>query len=188
MKVDLKSIFSFILLLNSSFVFAQDASFYIRSIRSIHLDHTVNQLQTIPFKDVDVVYNKIAQFLNDNITLNASGTYEVSAFANINPGVMGSSTKDSIQIELYIIKNAKQVNEQVLGKTLFTFTYGNFDVAAGLNIPVTKVALAQNDVLSLWVKILPTSTIEINKSDKYHHITKPTGMEQIAALRIAKVL
>lgn len=188
MKMAIKNIFSVLFFLCSFSVFSQEPSFYIRSIRSIHLDNKVNELQAVPFKSIDVVYNKICQFVNDEITVDATSTYEVSAFANINPGIMGTSTKDSIQMELYLIKNAKKSNEHVLAKTCFTFTYGNFDVAAGLNIPITTVHLQQNDAVSLWVKILPTSTVEINKSDKYHHITKPTGMEQIAAIRIAKVL
>jgi len=168
--------------------FAQEKSFYIRSIRSIHLENTPSVMQQLKFEPVDVVYNKITQFLNDKITISSSGTFEVSAFANINPGVMGSSSKDSIHMELYLIKNPQSPNEEILGKTEFRFSFGNFDVAAGLLIPPTEVQLQKNDEISLWVKILPTSNIDINKSPKYDHVTKPTGMQQIAGMRIEKLL
>jgi|GEM_PF-1202345 len=166
---------------------AQEPSFYIRSIRSIHLEDTAGILQPLRFKEVDVVYNKIVQMSADNITVGSNGTYEVSAFANINPGVMGSSSKDSIQMELYLIKNYKKPGETILGSSKFGFTYGNFDVASGLHIAPAKVQLYSGDDLSLYVKILPTSTIGINKSAKYDHVTKPTGMDQIAGMRIVKV-
>jgi len=168
--------------------FAQEKSFYIRSIRSIHLENTPSIMQQLKFEPVDVVYNKITQFLNDKITISSSGTFEVSAFANINPGVMGSSSKDSIHMELYLIKNPQSPTEEILGKTEFRFSFGNFDVAAGLLIPPTEVQLQKNDEISLWVKILPTSNIDINKSPKYDHVTKPTGMQQIAGMRIEKLL
>ena len=100
---------------------------------------------------------------------------------------MGNSSKDSIHMELYLIKNAKLPTEGILGKTEFRFSYGNFDVAAGLLIAPTEVQLQKNDEISLWVKILPTSNIDINKSEKYDHITKPTGMHQIAGMRIEKL-
>ena len=168
--------------------FAQEKSFYIRSIRSIHLENTPSVMQQLKFEPVDVVYNKITQFLNDKITISSSGTFEVSAFANINPGVMGSSSKDSIHMELYLIKNPQSPTEEILGKTEFRFSFGNFDVAAGLLIAPTEVQLQKNDEISLWVKILPTSNIDINKSPKYDHVTKPTGMQQIAGMRIEKLL
>lgn len=183
-----KDIIRFLVLLVGFNGFAQEKSFYIRSIRSIHLENTPSVMQQLKFQPVDVVYNKITQFLNDKITISSSGTFEVSAFANINPGVMGSSTKDSIHMELYLIKNAQLPTEEILGKTEFRFSYGNFDVAAGLLIAPTEVQLQKNDEISLWVKTLPTSTIDINKSPKYDHVTKPTGMQQIAGMRIAKVL
>ncbi|MBA5793290.1 hypothetical protein H1R17_03150 [Flavobacterium sp. xlx-214] len=187
MKNHIKSIISICLLLASFMGFAQAPSLYIRSIRSIHLENAPGALQPIPFHEVDMVYNKIGQFLNNKITVNKTDTYEVSGFANINPGVMGTSTKDSIQMEVYLIKNHQQPTETILGKDAFTFTYGNFDVAAGFHIAPIKAQLQANDDVSLWVKILPTSTIAINKSAKYDHVTKPTGMEQIAGMRIAKV-
>ncbi len=168
--------------------FAQEKMFYIRSLRSIHLQNTPNEMQQLRFQPVDVVYNKITQFLNDKITISADGTYEISAFANINPGVMGSTVKDSIHMELYLIKNPNSSSESILGKTEFKYSYGNFDVAAGLLIEPFEVVMQKNDEISLWVKILPTSTIAINQSDKYDHVTKPTGMQQIAGMRIAKLL
>lgn len=183
-----KDIIRFLILMVCFNGFAQEKSFYIRSIRSIHLENTPTVMQPLKFEPVDVVYNKITQFLNDKITISSSGKFEVSAFANINPGVMGTSTKDSIHMELYLIKNPQSPTEEVLGKTEFRFSFGNFDVAAGLLIPPTEVQLQKNDEISLWVKILPTSTIDINKSPKYDHVTKPTGMQQIAGMRIEKIL
>lgn len=188
MKKDIKNIISIFMLLACLKGSAQQPSFYIRSIRSIHLENVPNIVQPIPFKETDVVYNKIAQFLNGKITVTSSGTYDVSAFANINPGVMGTSAKDSIQMELYLFKNYKQADEAVVGMTAFSFTYGNFDVASSLNIETSKVYLQTKDELSLWVKILPSSTIGINKSTNYDHVTKPTGMEQIAGIRMNKIL
>ena len=187
MKSRFKNIISTLFLLTTFYGFSQEPSFYIRSLRSIRLENTPNVLQPIKFNDVDVVYNKICQFLNQQITVTSPGSYEMSAFANINPGVMGTSSKDSIQMELYLIKNHQKANQVTLATASFTFTYGNFDVAAGFHIAPIKAQLQANDDVSLWVKILPSSTIAINNSEKYHHITKPTGMEQIAGLRIAKV-
>lgn len=183
-----KDIIKVLILLVGFSAFAQEKSFYIRSIRSIHLENTPSVMQQLKFEPVDVVYNKITQFLNDKITISSSGTFEVSAFANINPGVMGSSSKDSIHMELYLIKNQQSPTEEILGKTEFRFSFGNFDVAAGLLIAPTEVQLQKNDEISLWVKILLTSNIDINKSPKYDHVTKPTGMQQIAGMRIEKLL
>jgi len=183
-----KDIIKVLILLVGFSGFAQEKSFYIRSIRSIHLENTPSVMQQLKFEPVDVVYNKITQFLNDKITISSSGMFEVSAFANINPGVMGSSSKDSIHMELYLIKNPQSPTEEILDKTEFRFSFGNFDVAAGLLIAPTEVQLQKNDEISLWVKILPTSNIDINKSPKYDHVTKPTGMQQIAGMRIEKLL
>lgn len=184
----IKNIFSLVFLLFCIHGFAQKPSLYIRSLRSIHLENKPLVPQQIKFRDVDMVYNKIGQFLNERITVSSSGIFEISAFANINPGVMGSSAKDSIHIELYVMKNHSQPTEQVIGTTVFKYSYGNFDVAAGLMIPPKEIQLQQGDEISLWVKILPSTTIDINKSSKYDHVNKPTGMEQIAGIRIAKVL
>ena len=188
MKKRIKNIFRVLFLLCFFSALAQEPAFYIRSLRSIHLNNTPNVLQPVSFRDVDVVYNKIGQFLNNKITVSAPGTYEISGFANINPGVMGNGIKDSIQMQLLLIKNPQQPTETEISKTEFTFTYGNFDVASGLHIAPQKIILHAGDEISMWVKILPSSTIEINKSSKYDHINKPTGMEQIAGIRIAKVL
>lgn len=186
--MDFKDIIRFLILFVCFNGFAQEKSFYIRSIRSIHLENTPTVMQQIKFEPVDVVYNKITQFLNDKITVSSSGTFEVSAFANINPGVMGSTTKDSIHVELYLVKNNPTQIENIIAKTDFKFSFGNFDVAAGLLIAPTEVQLQKSDEISLWVKILPTSTIDINKNPKYDHVTKPTGMQQIAGIRIEKFL
>jgi len=187
MKKDIRNIIKVLLLFFYFTGLAQEPSFYIRSIRSIHLDDTVGILQPIRFKEVDVVYNKIMRISGENIAVTTAGTYEASAFANINPGVMGSSSKDSIKMELYLIKNYSKPGEAVLGTAEFGFTYGNFDVASGLHIEPVKVQLQSGDDVSLWVRILPESTIAINKSSKYDHVTKPTGMGQIAGIRIAKI-
>lgn len=187
MKNHFKGIISSLFILVVINSFAQEKSFYIRSIRSIHLENERDVLQEIKFKDVDVLYNKTCQFLNETITVNTSGVYSISAFANINPGVMGSSEKDSISMEMYLYNNKGTSSEQVVGKTNFVFTYGNFDVAAGLQILPIETTISKGDALSLWIKILSSSNIDINKSKKYDHITKPTGMEQIAGIYLSKI-
>lgn len=182
-----KNIISFVLLLVGFQVFSQEPSLYVRSLRSIHLENVHSIPQQINFRDVDMVYNKIGQFINEKITVSSSGSFEVSAFANINPGVMGTSSKDSIHIELFLLKNHSKSNEEILGTAQFKYSYGNFDVAAGLHIVPKLVSLQAGDDVSLWVRILPTTTIDINKSPKYDHVNKPTGMEQIAGIRIEKI-
>jgi len=185
-KKHIKSIFRLLFFVMSFVGFAQEPSFYIRSLRSIHLENKPSVLQPVSFNDVDVVYNKIGQFLNKRITVSLTGNYEISGFANINPGVMGTSIKDSLTMELYLIKNRETENETIIATTRFTFRYGNLDVASGLHTEPVLVQLQANDKISMWVKILPESTVKINESPKYDHINKPTGMEQIAGLRIAK--
>src|SRR5690554_722007 len=187
MKMLTRNIINIILLLVGFQVFSQEPSLYIRSLRSIHLENVHSVPQQINFHDVDVVYNKIGQFLNEKITLSAPGKYEISAFANINPGVMGTTSKDSIHIELFLLKNHSKSNEEILGTAQFKYSYGNFDVAAGLHIVPKVVSLQAGDDVSLWVRILPTTTIDINKSPKYDHVNKPTGMEQIAGIRIERL-
>lgn len=166
---------------------SQEPSYYIRTLRSVPIENKVSVIQEIKFNEVDVVYNKIAQFLDHKTIISAPGNYEISGFANINPGVMGNNIKDSFKIELLLIKNHLTENETVLGSTSFTYSYGNFDVAAGLHIEPKVVYLNADDKISLCVRILPESTIEINKNSKYHHINKPTGMQQIAGIRIVKI-
>ena len=182
-----KNIIKFLLIFTTLNVFSQEPSFYIRSLRSIHIENKPSVLQPVSFNDVDVVYNKIAQFINHKIVISTPGNYEISGFANINPGVMGSAIKDSIIMELLLIKNHQSVDESVLATTRYSFSYGNFDVAAGVHIEPETVSLNANDEVGLFVKILPESTVEINKNPKYHHINKPTGMQQIAGVRIARV-
>lgn len=184
----IKNIIKLVLFFATLNGFAQEPSFYIRSLRSIHIENKPSVIQEIKFNDVDVVYNKIAQFYDHKTIISAPGNYEISGFANINPGVMGNNIKDSLKIELLLIKNHQTADETVLGSAYFTYSYGNFDVAAGLHIEPKIVYLNADDKVSLCVKILPESTVEINKNPKYHHINKPTGMEQIAGVRIAKVL
>lgn len=188
MKMLIRNIIKLVLFFATLSGFAQEPSFYIRSLRSIHIENKPTVLQPVVFNDVDVVYNKIAQFIDHKIVVSAPGEYEVSGFANINPGVMGSGIKDSIIMELLLIKNHQSVDETVLATTRYSFSYGNFDVAAGVHIEPEVVSLNADDIIGLFIKILPESTVEINKNSKYHHINKPTGMEQIAGVRIAKVL
>lgn len=183
----IKNIIKLVLLFATLYGFAQEPSFYIRSLRSIHIENKPSIIQEINFKNVDIVYNKIVQFYDQKVTISAPGNYEISGFANINPGVMGNTIKDSLKIELLLIKNFQTADETVLGNSIFTYSYGNFDVAAGLHIEPKIVYLNADDKVSLCVRILPESTIEINKNSKYHHINKPTGMQQIAGVRIAKV-
>src|SRR5690554_8018286 len=95
-------------------VFSQESSFYIHSLRSIYIDNKPSVLKTVSFNDVDVVYNKISQFINHKIVISTPGNYEISGFATINPGVMGSAIKDSIVMELLLIKNRSE--ERRVGK------------------------------------------------------------------------
>ena len=183
----IRNIISLLFFLFSMPILAQEPSLYIRSLRSIHLENIKDVPQQIKFRNVDMVYNKIGQFIDEKITVSSPGNYEVSAFANINPGVMGSTSKDSIHVELLLIKNPSKEQKETLGTAMFKFSYGNFDVAAGLHIVPTNVSLQAGDEISLWVRILPTTNIDINKSPKYDHVTKPTGMEQIAGIRIEKL-
>ncbi|HUH25127.1 MAG TPA: hypothetical protein VLY87_00740 [Flavobacterium sp.] len=187
MKKPIKNIFSLLFFVMSFVGFSQEPSFYIRSLRSIHLENKPSTLQPISFQEVDVVYNKIAQFIDKKIKISALGSYEVSGFANINPGVMGTTLKDSLTIELYIIKNHQLPNETILASTQFTFRYGNLDVASGLHTELVTINLQANDEVSMWIKILPESTVKLNESPKYNHVNKPTGMQQIAGIRIAKI-
>src|SRR5690606_40780486 len=64
---DIRNIIKVLLLFFYFTGLAQEPSFYIRSIRSIHLDDTVGILQPIRFKEVDVVYNKIMRISGENI-------------------------------------------------------------------------------------------------------------------------
>src|SRR5690554_8120497 len=109
-----KNIIKFLFIFTTLNVFSQEPSFYIRSLRSIHIENKPSVLQPVSFNDVDVVYNKIAQFINHKIVISTPGNYEISGFANINPGVMGSAIKDSIVMELLLIKNRSE--ERRVGK------------------------------------------------------------------------
>lgn len=176
----------FFLLFITIKTFAQEQSFYIRSLRSIHLENDTALSQKITFKDVDVIYNKIVDFKEGNIRLKESGSYEISSFVNINPGVMGESAKDFIEINVRLIKNFAKVDEEILCSLNHRFTYGNLDVSQSFLLSKASLLLKQDDVIEMVIQILPTSNISINKSKKYDHIDKPTGMEQITGLYIKK--
>src|SRR5690554_3019389 len=64
-----KNIIKFLLIFTTLNVFSQEPSFYIRSLRSIHIENKPSVLQPVSFNDVDVVYNKIAQFINHKIVI-----------------------------------------------------------------------------------------------------------------------
>lgn len=185
MKNLLKNIFSLILVLLSVAVYAQEPSFYIRSLRSISMAQDTLQMQAVTFKEVDVVYNKIINFKENKIAIAQSGKYEINGFVNINPGVYGTS-KDSIQIEVYWIKNQGKMDEQLLNTSRHNYTYGNFDVARTFLFRPKTLFFQTGDEISIWAKVLPSSTISINNNKNYHQITKPTGMQQIAGLRISR--
>lgn len=185
MKHLLKNIFSVLFLLIFCQIHAQEPSFYIRTLRSISMTQDTVQMQGIRFKDVDVVYNKIIDFTNQNITIKQAGVYEVNGFVNINPGVYGG-VKDSLQIEVYWIKNSGKPSEQILCSVKQNYTCGNMDVARTFLFRPQLFRFEAGDDISIWAKVLPTSTISINNNKNYHQIHKPTGMQQIAGLRISR--
>lgn len=142
-------------------------------------------MQNITFKEVDVVYNKIIDFTDQKIKINQKGSYEINGFVNINPGVYGTS-KDSLYIEVYWIKNQSKPNESLLHLSKQTYSYGNFDVSRSFLFPPESFLFDQGDEISIWTRILPASTLSINNNKNYHQVNKPTGMQQIVGLRIAK--
>src|SRR5690554_6371098 len=79
-----KNIIKFLLIFTTLNVFSQEPSFYIRSLRSIHIENKPSGLQPVTFNELDVVYNKIAQFINHMIIISTPAIYEISGFANIN--------------------------------------------------------------------------------------------------------
>src|SRR5690606_7222378 len=113
MKPIHKNIFNLFFLFIGVLTFAQQPSFYIRSLRSISMQQDTVNWQAVTFKDVDIVYNKIIDFSNQTIKIDQKGTYEVNGFVNINPGVFGKPN-DSIQIAVYWIKNRSE--ERRVGK------------------------------------------------------------------------
>lgn len=180
-----KNIFSSLFLLVCVSVFAQEPSFYIRSLRSISMTHDTLQMQPITFKEVDIVYNKIINFTDNKITIATPGKYEINGFVNINPGVYGTS-KDSIQIEVYLIKNQGKPNEQLLNTARHNYTYGNMDVSRSFLFRPQAFFFQTGDEISIWSKVLPSSTKPINNNKNYHQIIKPSGMQQIVGLRISQ--
>lgn len=185
MKNRLKNTFNSLIFLSAAICSAQEQSFYIRSLRSISMTHDTLQMQPITFKEVDIVYNKIINFTDNKITIATPGKYEINGFVNINPGVYGTS-KDSIQIEVYWVKNQGTSSEQLLHIARHNYTYGNFDVARTFLFRPRSMFFQSGDEISIWAKVLPSSTISINNNKNYHQITKPTGMHQIAGLRISR--
>lgn len=187
MKPIHKNIFNLFFLFIGVLTFAQQPSFYIRSLRSISMQQDTVNWQAVTFKDVDIVYNKIIDFSNQTIKIDQKGTYEVNGFVNINPGVFGKPN-DSIQIAVYWIKNFGLPSQETLYEAHQSYSYGNFDVARSFVFPPKEFTFQRNDEITIWTHVLPTSTIPINNNKNYHQINKPTGLPQIAALRIAEVL
>lgn len=182
-----KPIFSFILILffvNN--MKAQESAFYIRSLRSIHLKNDYAAFQKINFNKVDLVYNKIINFDDQTIQVIESAIYELNGFVNINPGVVGKSAKDKIDVEVLLLANFQKPNQKTIASSTYSFTFGNLDVSHSFVFQNLHSNLLADDVIEIRVVILPTSTIDMNKSSKYHQINKPTGLEQIAGLRIKK--
>lgn len=182
-----KPIFSFILI----FFFvnnmkAQESAFYIRSLRSIHLENDYTAFQKINFNGLDLVYNKIINFDDQTIEVIETGIYELNGFVNINPGVFGKSAKDKIDIEVLLLANFQKPNQKTIASSTYSFTFGNLDVSHSFVFDNLHANLLADDAIEIRVVILPTSTIDMNKSSKYHHINKPTGLQQIAGLRIKK--
>lgn len=172
--------FSLIFLLLSQAIFAQDSLFFARSNRSLALDFSTSNQQCLYFKTRDIVYNKVATLNNNKLTIDTDGYYEINAFANINLGTFASKN-DSLQLQLSVVKN----NQTILSKTTYTYRYGNFDVAAGLQITPFETKLENQDEICLCVTKI-YSTFQLNTGPKFHHISKPTGMPQIMGLRMKK--
>lgn len=177
-----KNIIKWVICLCFINTFAQSDAFYIRMNRSLQLRQDT-LFQQVKFKEVDVIYNKIVDFSEEKLAVSKSGIYEINGFVNINPGVFGLP-KDFIEIEVYWYKNKGTEDEQLLQKTKERYTYGNLNVARTFLFPVKSFYFEKDDELSIWVKILPISTVPINSNKNYHHIITPTGMPQIAALRL----
>ncbi|WP_372474393.1 hypothetical protein AB4865_03665 [Capnocytophaga sp. ARDL2] len=182
MKQHNKNIIKALFFLLTFNTFAQSEALYLRLNRSIQLRQDT-LFQPIKFKEADIIYNKIIDFHEEKIQIKKSGIYEINGFVNINPGVFGIF-KDLIEIEVYLYKNRTEEDEQLLHVAKHTYTYGNFNVARSFLFPPKSHYFEKEDEISIWLKILPTSTISINTNKNYHHVITPTGMPQIAALRL----
>lgn len=170
--------FSLIFLLLSQSLLAQENLFYARSNRSLALDFSINNQHCLYFKTRDIVYNKVATLNDNRLIIDTDGHYEINAFANINLGTF-SSKNDSLQLQLSVVKN----NQTTLSQTTYTYRYGNFDVAAGLQIAPFETKLEDQDEICLCITKI-YSTFQLNTDPKFHHISPPTGMPQMMGLRI----
>jgi len=75
---------------------AQKQTFYVKLLKSLHLENDSLILQPILFDSTGIVYNKIAVLDKEVIRVNEAGKYEINGFVNINPGVKGSLDIDKI--------------------------------------------------------------------------------------------
>jgi len=165
---------------------AQKQTFYVKLLKSLHLENDSLILQPILFDSTGIVYNKIAVLDKEVIRVNEAGKYEINGFVNINPGVKGSLDIDKIDFEVYLIKNYGTLDQTILSTTGLSFTYGNLDVSQSFDFEIPDLYLLPTDDLRIFTKYMHSSLISINTNEKYHHVNKPTGMMQIAAMRIHK--
>lgn len=180
----IRTFFSFLLLFVASEVLAQPL-FYARSNRSMPLDFATQSRNCFSFIERDIVYNNIITVLENEILIQQEGLYELSSFVNINLGT-SAGRQDSLQLTFSIVRNPHTTSEEILSETAYVYRYGNFDVAAGLQIQPFYTTLRREDEICLCVT-QDFGTFEINANTRYHHISTPTGMPQIMGLRIEKM-
>ena len=181
----IRTFFSFLLLFVAGEILAQQPLFYARSNRSMPLDFATQSRNCFSFIERDIVYNNIITVLENEILIQQEGLYELSSFVNINLGT-SAGRQDSLQLTFSIVKNPHTTSEEILFETAYVYRYGNFDVAAGLQIQPFYTTLRREDEICLCVT-QDFGTFEINANTRYHHISTPTGMPQIMGLRIEKI-
>ena len=177
--------FSCLFILISSDILAQQPLFYARSNRSMPLNFATQNRNCFSFIERDVVYNNIITVQENELRIRQEGLYKLSSFVNINLGT-AAGRQDSLQLTFSIVRNPHTPSEETLSETTYIYRFGNFDVAAGLQIQPFYASLRREDEICLCVT-KDYSTFDINSNSKYHHISTPTGMPQIMGLRIEKV-
>lgn len=165
----------------------KNQAFYLLSQETQHLDETLYEEQLVSLKKEDEVINQVGVIKDSLLTLNQSGTYRVSGYICVNPGVYGKKVTDYISIRMVLRYSTDQFKTSTLiSSQTQNFLYGNLSVSEQIQTPERILYIPKGAQIAWFVQQLNHSTVSMNSSKRYQHIDPPTGLLHSKALYIVK--
>lgn len=166
----------------------KENAFYLLSQEKQHLDDTSDTEQMVALSKDDVLINEIGMVKDSTLTLTKAGTYSVSGYICVNPGIYGKTPIDYVSLRVVLRYSTDQFKTSTLiSSQTQNYLYGNLSVSEQIQTPERILSLPKGAQIRWFVQKMSHSTVALNASYKYAHIDPPTGLLHSKALRLKKL-